>query len=145
MNARPDQPRRRRGERKVLLCPYCDEPAMPVSGRVIYPHRSDLWTKPFWRCGPCRAWVGCHPGTERPLGRLADAELRIAKLAAHSAFDPLWKAKMRRDGCSKGKARGAGYAWLAEQLGIEKKRCHIGMMNADECRRVVEVCQRRGR
>jgi hypothetical protein len=88
--------------------------------------------------------VGCHPGTTRALGRLANADLRAAKQAAHAAFDPLWRRKMEREQISRSKARGAGYRWLADQLGIECKRCHIGMMSADECRRVVEVCKSRG-
>jgi hypothetical protein len=71
---------------------------------------------------------------------LADAELRAAKSAAHAAFDPLWKSKAAREGISKSKARGKGYRWLAEQLGIDAKDCHIGMMDAPTCRRVVRVC-----
>ena len=142
---RPGQLRRRKLERKVLMCPYCDREAVLVPGVVIYPHRPDLASKRFWRCKPCGAWVRCHDGTERPLGRLADAELRRARQEAHAAFDPLWKRKMERDGVSKTKARGAGYRWLAEQLGMERRRCHIAKMNADECWRVVEVCARRGR
>ncbi|MFL6864097.1 MAG: zinc-finger-containing protein [Allosphingosinicella sp.] len=134
---------RARRARSVLLCPYCDEPAELVPAIAIYPRRADLSNRQFWRCRPCGAWVGCHEGTERPLGRLANAELRQAKQDAHAAFDPLWKRKMEREGCSKGKARGAGYKWLAEQLGIERKRCHIGMLSVAECRRVVEVCARR--
>lgn len=136
-------PPRRRRDPPVPMCPYCDEPAVLVPGIVVYPRRPDLARKPVWRCRPCDAWVGCHDGTERPLGRLANAELRQAKQAAHAAFDPLWKRKMERDGVSKTKARGAGYRWLAEQLGIEARRCHIGKMSVEECRRVVEICTRR--
>lgn len=131
---------KKRRDKRALICSYCDRPAMLVPGRAVYPNRPQYWTKPVWWCPPCKAWVGCHPGTERPLGRLANAELRAAKQAAHAAFDPLWKRKMDRDRCSKTKARRAGYAWLAAQLGIEIKRCHIGMMSVEECRRVVEVC-----
>lgn len=142
----PRMLKQRFGERKVPICPYCDQPAWLVPGIVIYPRGGPaLRNKQYWRCAPCDAYVGCHDGTERPLGRLANAELRQAKQEAHAAFDPLWQAKMRRDGCSKGKARGAGYKWLADQLGIERRRCHIGMLDVDQCRRVVDICRRRGR
>lgn len=137
--------RRRPGERKALLCPYCDRPVSLVTGRVLYPHFRGAWEKPYWFCAPCKAWVGCHDGTQRPLGRLADAELRRAKQAVHAAFDPLWEAKMRRDGCSKGRARGAGYKWLAEKLGIDRKRCHVGMFDVATCLRAVEICSAIGR
>jgi hypothetical protein len=121
--------------RIAVVCPYCGKPASLVVGRVIYPHRSDLADKPVWACLPCGAWVGCHPGTKRPLGRLADADLRKAKMAAHAAFDPLWRSgEMRRK---------AAYAWLAKQLGITGKEAHIGMFDLATCRRVVETCEAR--
>jgi hypothetical protein len=121
-------------------CPYCGVPAKAVDGSAIYPNRPELAHKMFWRCQPCAAWVGCHDGTMVALGRLANAELRAAKQRAHTAFDPLWQAKWRRDGCSKGEARSAGYRWLAAQLGLEQPTCHIGMFDVDMCERVVQVC-----
>lgn len=124
------------------ICPYCGASAKKVTGQTIYPHRQDLSDKVFYQCSPCKAWVGCHKGTDKPLGRLADAKLRQAKQKAHAAFDPLWKTKMQRDNCSKKKARGAGYKWLAGQLKIEIKDCHIGMFTPEQCNLVIEVCQK---
>jgi hypothetical protein len=73
-------------------------------------------------------------GTTNPLGRLANAELRLAKRAAHTAFDPL--------GRDKGVKRRAAYTWLAKQLGIAGGDCHIGEFDFDMCRRGVEACAR---
>lgn len=125
-----------------VICPYCRKPAKLVTGAVLYPHRYDLQERRFWRCAPCDAWVGTHRDSPKhaPLGRLANAELRAAKQRAHAAFDPLWKAKMRRDSVSKGNARAAGYKWLAEQLGVKASQCHIGMFDVETCERVVEAC-----
>ncbi len=61
---------------------------------------------------------------------------------AHRAFDRLWLAKMDRDACSKKQARGAGYKWLADQLGMTREDCHIGLMDRATALRVVEVCRR---
>lgn len=122
-------------------CPYCRSVSEKVHGGMIYQHRPDLAHKTFYRCEPCSAWVGCHPGTAVPLGRLANAELRAAKSAVHAAFDPLWKAKMRKENCSKHEARGKGYQWLASQLGIEAKDCHIGMFDVGLCERAVAACR----
>lgn len=122
------------------ICRYCKHPAPALNhGDAGYPYSRSYG--PIWTCVPCQAWVGCHPGTETPLGGLANAELRAAKIAAHATFDPLWKRKMIRDQCTKGQARRAGYKWLAEQMGIEFKKCHIGYMNLDECAKVVEICE----
>jgi hypothetical protein len=113
-------------------CPYCGKMSVQVSGREIYPHRPDLFSKVFYRCAPCDAYVGCHPATDKPMGRLANAELRAAKLNAHRAFDPLWR--------SGGKTRRSAYTWLSKKLGIPQEECHIGMFDIDTCRKVVSVC-----
>lgn len=124
------------------ICPYCGATSMLVTGKDIYPWAKHLTDKLMYRCAVCPdAYVGCHPGTDKPLGRLANARLRLAKSHAHAVFDPIWEAKIQRDGCTKGEARGRGYAWLAAQLGIEPKDCHIGMMDVDMCIKVVEVCR----
>jgi len=128
-----------------LKCPYCEITAKLVTGKSVYPHLPELYGKYFYMCESCEAWVGCHPGTKTPLGRLANAKLRRLKSAAHAAFDPLWRAKMRRDKCTKAYARGAGYAWLAGKLGIEAADCHIGMFNESLCRKVIIVCEPYGR
>lgn len=123
------------------LCLECGQPAGLVQSQRIYPRRPDLWNRPMWLCA-CGAYTGCHAGTERPKGRPAAKATRAARMDAHAAFDRLWQAKQKRDGCSKKEARGAGYKWLAGQLGIDKKDCHIGMMDRATAQRVVAVCRR---
>lgn len=131
-------------QQKRKKCRYCEKFAKLLrAGDLGYPYQRDYG--PTWVCIPCQAWVGCHPGTTNALGGLANAELRAWKIQAHAAFDPLWQAKMRRDKCSKGKARRAGYRWLAGQLGIDVGLTHIGYFNVDECRRTVEICSAIGR
>lgn len=115
-----------------------------VDGKVIYPHRSDLWTSDgverwWWRCD-CGAYVGTHKGTINPLGTPCGDATRKARIAAHAAFDPLWRKRMALSDLTQAKARGRGYKWLAAQLGIKAKDCHIGMMNAEMARRVVDIC-----
>ncbi|MFB5268120.1 zinc-finger-containing protein [Paenibacillus enshidis] len=41
------------------------------------------------------AYVGVHDGTDIPLGRLANRELRELKKQCHALFDPVWKNKKR--------------------------------------------------
>lgn len=123
-----------------IACPYCSQKAELVRGAAIYPHRPDLHQQRFWLCARCDAYVGCHKpnrrlgldGTE-PLGRLANAELRRAKSAAHGCFDWIWRDRH--------KTRSEAYAWLASKLGIPFERCHIGEFDVPMCRRVVEVCE----
>ena len=123
-----------------VTCPYCDKPAKLVTGKDIYPHRKDLHAKHLYSCPDCKAYVGCHGEGTKPLGRLANADLRKAKSKAHSYFDPLWKAKIKKNNVSKREARSSGYKWLARQLNIAIQDCHIGMFNDDQCKKVVDVC-----
>jgi hypothetical protein len=113
-------------------CPYCGDAAELVTGDTVYPHRADLHSKRFYRCVPCGARVGCHKGTDRPLGRLANAELRRAKMAAHDAFDKMWKLRRM--------TRNEAYGWLANELNLSRKECHIGMFDVQRCEQVVRVC-----
>lgn len=99
---------------------------------MIYPHRRDLAFKKFYLCLPCKAYVGCHPNSTTALGRLANAELRAAKMRAHAAFDPIWKEGIKN--------RKSAYGWLHAKLGIEKHLCHIGMFDVETCEKVVAAC-----
>lgn len=123
-------------------CPYCSAPIAIVDSSVLYNGRSYGWAYICSSYPKCDAYVGCHPGTKRPLGRLADKELRLAKTAAHKAFDAVWKENARQRGLSPKEARRRGYAWLADALRILRTECHIGMMDVETCKRVVELCSR---
>ena len=116
-----------------VICPYCQQPAEFVDSAVIYHGRSYGM---IYLCRPCDAYVGTHKGTDNPLGRLANAELRRWKIAAHAAFDPLWKTgefKHRRD---------AAYAWLAEQMGLSKEKTHFGMFDVPQCQKAIRIIQK---
>ena len=131
-------------EKYEVTCPYCTHAATLVNGNRIYPHRADLHAKYFWLCAPCRAYVGCHPkgngdGT-KPLGRLANTELREAKKRAHAAFDPIWL----NGGGSRSHRRKESYKRLAKCLDIEYRDCHIGMFDIETCEAVVRACQSGG-
>lgn len=127
------------GKIPTVDCPYCNRQAKLVNGFAIYPHRPDLADLLFWQCKPCDAYVGCHKPTRynnfdkaQPLGRLANAQLRKAKSAAHESFDSIWKTGR--------KTRTDAYLWLAAQLKICPDECHIGMFDVDMCNKVQAVC-----
>jgi hypothetical protein len=123
------------------ICDYCGNPARLLTSSAGLYRGVDYG--PTWYCanGHEAAWVGCHRDSKdhAPLGRLANAELRQAKQDAHRVFDRLWRQKMR-SGATKHIARNAAYAWLAQQLGIPQRDCHIGMFDLEQCRRVVDIC-----
>src|SRR5690349_21187875 len=115
----------------MITCPYCNADAELVSGDVIYPRWPHFHLQRFWLCRPCWAYVGCHKGGNKPLGRLANAELRALKQEVHAVFDPLWRSGR--------KSRRQAYKELAEALGIDRDQCHVGFFDVDTCRRAIEV------
>lgn len=120
-------------------CGECGKPARMVGGDVIYPHRHDLAGKRFYRC-ECGAYVGTHPDTCEPLGTPASTTTRKCRSDAHAHFDALYKEAGRRKP-EGGSPRKRGYRWLAERMEMTEDECHIGMMNAAQARRVVEICR----
>lgn len=111
-------------------CIECGGEGKLTHGRAVYPHRPDLYHKHFYLC-ECGAYCGCHPGSVVPLGNPCGPETRQARMAAHNAFDPLWKSGRM--------TRHSAYAWLAEATGIARDKCHIGMMTAEQARLVFRV------
>lgn len=116
---------------KQVFCDYCGRRAEYVDSEVVYGRSYGM----IYLCRACNAYVGVHKGTDRPLGRLANAELRHWKKAAHAEFDPLWQY-----GRFKGR-RKAAYRWLSEKMGLPEDETHIGMFDIDRCKRVIEICR----
>lgn len=112
-------------DRAKVVCGYCDREAKRVGADKIYKNRPDLLGRWFWKCDPCDAYVGCHPGTDRPLGVLSNKRLRHAKQRVHRALDPLWKSGAMK--------RKEAYAMLAKALNISAPNCHIGMFDYETC------------
>lgn len=112
-------------------CPYCGCPATLVPSRELYPTRPDLQGRLYWRCDRCDAHVGCHKGGCEPMGPLADRKLRQARIAAHQAFDHLWK--------SGGISRSQAYGNLSVLLKIPPEACHIGQFDLERCREVLRL------
>ena len=114
-------------------CPYCGKKPEYVDDSIIYGKSYGM----MYYCEDCDAYVGVHSdGSKRPLGRLANAELRLEKRKAHFYFDQLWE-KAIKQGRSKLEARNSAYDWLCNELDIPRKFTHIAMFDVDLCKRVV--------
>lgn len=116
---------------QTIRCQYCYAPARLVTGEVLYPDQPAKHQAHFWHCEDCRAWVGCHEGTTESLGTLADARLRNARIAAHAAFDPLWRGG--------GLNRTQAYLWLAKEMELPVDAC----FTMEQCAAVLDAMDRR--
>ena len=109
-------------------CPYCGRPTRLVDSSVVY---GRSYGCKCYYCEPCQAWVGCHKGTDKALGRIADKYLRELKRQAHESFDRIWN-----EGYIK---RNEAYRLLSEALGLPVEQTHIGMFDEDLCRRTISL------
>lgn len=116
------------------VCRNCGSAVQIVNNSDIYGREYGEWPWAY-RCvnDLCDSHVTMHPFTAIPAGTLANKSTRRAREKAKEAFTTMWQHK--------GISRREGYAWLAQQLGIEDvERCHIGWFDPDMCARVVDVC-----
>lgn len=113
------------------VCPFCRSTVSLVNSAKVY-HRS---YGSIYLCDSyphCDARVGCHPNSNKPLGTLADRELRQWRSLAHRHFDPLWKSGIF-------KSRNAAYKWLARAMGLPPALTHIAMFDKRQCQRAIAV------
>lgn len=115
------------------VCPYCKSAAVLTDGAEVYPNRPRLVQTRLWICRACDAYVGCHDGTINPLGTLANKALRVSRMRVHELFDPIWMSKKMK--------RGQAYGEMAAKLGIDRRRCHIGMFDEAMCKRAIDAAR----
>lgn len=107
---------RRRKHRERLTCPV---------------HHVDLvlWQTQFgprWNCPQSGCTVACWSGaTSAP----ADDATRYLRHQCHEVFDALWK--------NGGWSRETAYEKLAEFMRLSRHDCHIGMMTAAQCEKLL--------
>ena len=130
---------KRRGRSKAefvpTMCRYCGGIIRLVS--AVYgasAERLGKQNEKIYQCQNCGARVGCHKGTDRPLGNVANEILRLKRIEAHQVFDGLWKRR-RMD-------RTGAYRWLAREIGLSMKTAHIGGFEMDQCQKVIDLCRK---
>lgn len=119
------------------ICRYCGGviklvPAVSIYGEAAA-KRLGLEREHIYQCQNCNARVGCHKGTTRPLGNVANETLRLKRMETHQVFDAYWKRQNM--------SRTAAYRWLAKQMGLPEGKTHIGGFEMDQCQRVIDLCR----
>lgn len=122
---------------RLEICRYCGGVIRMVPARAVYGSavkRLGLEKEYIYQCQNCNARVGCHRGTTRPLGHVANETLRLKRMETHQVFDAFWKRR--------GMSRTKGYQWLAGQMGLPERLAHIGGFEMDQCQRVIDLCRK---
>ena len=120
-----------------ITCPYCKGFASLQDSAVIYGSSKG----PMYICNGyprCDSYVGAHKISQKPLGTLANKELRYYRVEAHKEFDELWKCSTRKRG------RSLAYKQLSIHLGIGVTDCHIGYFDIATCKKVIEYAKKKG-
>lgn|GEM_PF-343939 len=115
-------------------CRYCG-PEFPVSlvnNEEIYGREYGDWPYAYL-CANCDSYVGLHPGTDLPVGTLANRALREARKTNKAVFHSM----MKRLGMS----RTSAYETLAHELGIPPAECHWGWFDLERCDKAGQICQ----
>lgn len=113
-----------------MICPYCEKPANYGPNEEFYGKRYGKSYMCYY-CKPCDAYVGTHQNTKKPLGTMANRELRDWRKKAHLIIDQLWKSGELK--------RSQVYAKLAEHFGEE---VHVGESDVKRCREIITYLEK---
>lgn len=124
--------RKKRNNPAAMRCPYCGSPVILRSADGIYRENANGTMLYVCKRYPaCDAYVRTHPGTNRPVGTLANRELRSLRREAHRYFDRLYLSGMMR--------KEQAYEWLAHLIQAPMSEAHIGCLGEYYCRQVIDA------
>ncbi len=113
-------------------CNCCGESVRLINNKLIYGTEYGEWPYSY-QCTGCGAYVGLHPGTDIPLGTLADKPLREARKRSKAMF-------RQAAGLLHIRERKQAYRWLANAMNIPHGECHFAWFDLGLCRRAEAVC-----
>ena len=115
------------------ICRYCGSKVRKGRSREIY----EKGDQPIYICTNCNAYVLCHKDTGLPMGKLANAVLRLKRRETHDVFDAFWQERRW--------TRDTAYRWLAESMAMSPDDAHIANFEMDECEQVIRLCREFGK
>lgn len=110
-----------------MKCPYCGKEAIWCENKEIYGKNFGRSFMCYY-CKPCNAYVGCHNNSRKPLGTMANKELRQWRMQTHRAIDRFWTSNI----CTRDKF----YKILAKVFG---KEIHIGESDIEMCQKIIKA------
>ena len=121
----------KRQKQKQMRCPYCGASVVFRSAEGIY--KQDTYKTMLFVCRnypKCDAYVRVHPGTQTPVGTMANGKLRAMRNTAHHYFDMIHKSGIM--------TKNEAYQWLAYKVCAPLSQAHIGFMGEYYCQQVID-------
>ena len=110
----------------AMRCQYCGGTVVLRSADGIYrdnPNHTMLYVCSNYP--HCDAYVRTHPGTNIPVGTLANRKLRMLRNEAHHQFDQLYRSGIM--------SKQDAYLWLTDLLQMPLSKAHIGYLGEYYC------------
>lgn len=109
-----------------MYCPYCyGEPEFSSSLEF---YGVDYGSSVYY-CVECDARVGTHKGSDKPLGTLANSDLRKLRMTCHNLIDPYWRIGKYK--------RGTVYRRLSKAMELPQELTHIAMFDEEQCKKLI--------
>lgn len=122
-------------KKQKIYCPYCGAEAKLRPARVVYGDKTIDENSYLYVCTGyplCDSYVNAHKESKRPMGTLANSELRNKRILAHHALANLWQSGTM--------TKSQAYWLLRIKLGLDDEHTHIGQFDTGMCDRVIKVC-----
>lgn len=122
-------------KRVNIKCPYCGSRAFLRPASVVYGQKASASDAPLYVCArfpACDSYVAAHKDSHKPMGTLANAQLRHQRIAAHATFNKLWQSGLM--------SKRQAYRWLQLKLGLPEEDAHIANFSAYRCEQVIQLC-----
>ena len=121
-------------KKNKVRCPRCGANATMRPASVVY-GKEDKRGGYLYICDrypKCDCYVGAHQKSLKPLGTLADGNLRHKRILAHKAFDRLWKEGVM--------TKRQAYIWMQAKFGLSSEQAHIAKFSEYMCDELIAIC-----
>ena len=123
-------------KRPNIKCPYCGSRAFLRPASVINKTEQPDAGAMFYVCArypACDAYVTAHTANHKPMGTLANRQLRQKRRIAHVVFSQLWQNELM--------SKKEAYRWLQMQLGVDPEDAHIARFSDYRCEETIRLCR----
>ncbi len=123
-------------KKETVFCPYCHSKAILRPARFVHEKNTIVTGKHLYVCAnwpTCDAYVSAHDHNLRPMGVLANGELRNQRILAHRALERYRKVT--------GMTKRELYIWLRTKLDLAEKDAHVAAFTDEQCSQVIRLCE----
>lgn len=127
--------KKNRKQLSEVICPYCGKKAVLRSASYLYGEKRIFTPETmFYVCSgypECNAYVSANQKNNRPLGTMADGELRNLRIQAHRALREIWTQGYM--------TKNSTYHWLSGKLALPEKETHVAMFSTYRCMETIRL------